>query len=110
MDLKISRYNNFFSLKGILNKSNLYVFLNEFENIFEKTNAITVSIEGIEWMDRHGVEVFAKLQNESILKGKTLSIVGFGYEKLYEHFRTSEMTPNNIEKSPNNVNPDEAAA
>ncbi len=87
MDLRISNCNNFFKIKGILNKSNLEVFRNEFNNIFEKVNTLTISIQDIESMDRYGVNALAALHNEAIEKNKNLSIVGLGCKDLYNHFK-----------------------
>lgn len=88
MELKITNCNNLFEMKGALTKSNLEVFQNEFKNIFEKVNALTIGIEGIEWMDRDGVNALAKLYKESIIKNKKLSIVGLGCKDLYNHFKS----------------------
>jgi hypothetical protein len=93
MELQITGYNNFFKMKGILSKPNLSVFKNEFNNIFEKVNKITISIENIEWMDKYGVQALANLHTESIIKNKELSIIGLGCKELYEHF-TTEMRSN----------------
>ena len=92
MELKITSYNSFFKMKGILNKANLSVFENEFTNIFDKLDKLTISIENIEWMDKQGVEALAALHNESIIKNKELSIIGMGCKELYEHFRTDMST------------------
>ncbi len=87
MDLRISNCNNFFKIKGILNKKSLEVFQNEFSNIFEKVNNLTISIQDIESMDRYGVNALAALHNEAIEKNKSLSIVGLGCKDLYNHFK-----------------------
>ncbi|GAA3635668.1 STAS domain-containing protein [Flavivirga jejuensis] len=87
MDLKISNCNNFFKIKGILNRNNLEVFQNEFKNIFEKVNNLTISIQDIESMDRYGVNAFVSLHNEAIQKNKNLSIIGIGCKELYNHFK-----------------------
>lgn len=91
MELQITSYKNFFKIKGILSKPNLSVFNNEFNNIFEKVNKLTISIENVEWMDKYGVEALANLHEESILKKKELSIIGLGCKELYEHF-TNEIS------------------
>ena len=88
MDLKITGYNNFFKVKGILNKNNIYVFQNTFQNVFENSNNITISIQDIESMDKYGVNAIAKLHQEALNKNKKLSIVGFGCKELYDHFNT----------------------
>lgn len=88
MDLRISSYNNFFTLKGILNRDTVYIFQKEFKHIFDKANAITISIEGLEFVDRYGVNAFAKLHSDAILKNKKLAIIGLGCEDLYAHFKS----------------------
>ncbi len=88
MELKISSCNNFFKIKGSLNKNNLEVFQNEFQDIFERLNDLTISIQDIESMDRYGVNAFMELHNEAILKNKNLSIIGLGCKDLYNHFKT----------------------
>ena len=88
MELEITHNNNFFKIKGILNKSNVYLFKKEFSHIFDTLSSVTISIESIEWMDRYGVKAFAKLHKEAVSKNKKLSIIGLGCKDLYDHFKT----------------------
>lgn len=90
MDLHITRSNNFFKIKGALHRRNIHVFNSEFRNIFEKANAITISIEDLKSIDRYGVTAIAQLHNESILKQKQLSIIGLGCQEVFNHFKTKE--------------------
>lgn len=90
MSLKITCYNNFFKVTGVLDRTSVDVFHHEFRNVFEKSDEITISIEGIESIDRYGVIALAKLHNESITRQKRLSIIGFGCKELYDHFKTKE--------------------
>lgn len=92
MELEITSYNNFFKIKGILSKRNLDVFKNEFTNVFDRLDALTISIENIEWMDKYGVDAFAKLHYEALSKNKKMSIIGLGCKELYEHFKSSDVT------------------
>ncbi|MFH4963377.1 hypothetical protein V8G69_00105 [Gaetbulibacter sp. M235] len=87
MNLKITSSNNFFKLKGILDRNSLDLFQHEFKNIFEKVSTLTISIEEVEWMDRYGVKAMTGLHNEAIMKNKKLSIIGLGCKELYEHFK-----------------------
>lgn len=87
MDLKITNCNNFFKIKGNLNKNNLGLFHKEFENIFDKVKEVTISVQEIESMDKHGVEAIAQLHNEAVSKNRRFSIVGFGCKELYDHFQ-----------------------
>ena len=91
MNLVITHHNNYFSIKGVLNRNNLHIFQEEFRRVFEKFNSLTVSIEKVEYIDRYGVNAIAQLHNESISKGKSLSIIGMGCDDLYEHFRAESV-------------------
>lgn len=88
MDLQITNCNNFFKVKGILNKSNVGIFQNEFSNIFDKVNDLTISIKDIESMDKYGVSAIAKIHEEALMKNKRFSIIGYGCKELYDHFKT----------------------
>lgn len=88
MDLKITSCNNFFKVKGILNKKSVSVFQNEFKNIFDRVSNLTISIQDIEGMDKYGVDAIAKLHYEALTKNKRLSIIGYGCKDLYDHFKT----------------------
>ena len=88
MDLKITNCNNFFKIKGILNKNTVNSFQNEFNNIFERVNNLTISIQDIISMDKYGVDAIAKLHEEALAKNKRLSIIGLGCKELYDHFKT----------------------
>lgn len=84
MDLTISGGNNFYKLKGNLNKKSISVFQNEFKRIFETVNSLVLSLEDLSSIDRHGVKELKKLHNESVAKKKALSIVGSGKHDLLE--------------------------
>ena len=90
MNIEITSYNNQFKIKGVLNRQNVNVFTNEFKNIFERFNSLTLSIEGLTSIDRYGVNALAQLHNESIAQQKSLSIIGMGCDDLYEHFKSEE--------------------
>ena len=61
-------------------KMNSIIFLNVLVHL-------TISIEEVEWMDRHGVKAMTGLHDEAVLKNKKLSIIGLGCKELYEHFK-----------------------
>lgn len=90
MYLEITNANNFFRVKGSLQRDNIHVFKKEFRNIFEKVNAITVSIENLTSIDRYGVNAIAQLHNEALVKNKRLSIIGLGQDSIYNHFKSEE--------------------
>jgi len=90
MNLKITHYNNFFNVKGILDKHSVQILQDEIQDAFEKLQSITISLEGLEGIDKHGVMALVKLHNESITKHKQLSIIGSGCQNLYDHFKTND--------------------
>lgn len=90
MNLTITHYNNFFKVTGILNRHSVGIFQKEFQDVFERLNTITISIEGLQSIDKDGVNALAKLHNESIAQKKQLSIIGFGCKDLYEHFKSND--------------------
>ncbi|WP_204344103.1 STAS domain-containing protein [Psychroserpens algicola] len=90
MNLEITHANNFFKVKGALDRHNIHVFKKQFRNVFESANVITVSIEHLTSIDRYGVSAIAQLHNEALVKNKRLSIIGLGHSSLYNHFKTEE--------------------
>lgn len=90
MDLQITNHDNLFQVTGTLTKFNVHHFKREFSNIFEKQNALTISIENLTSIDRYGVNALAQLHNEALIKGKKLSIIGMGCDDLYEHIKSEE--------------------
>ena len=90
MHLKITGYNNFYEIEGVLSKESVGEFYSEFRNIFEKVNKLTINIQGLEDIDREGVKALAKLHNESISRNKRLSIIGLGQKEVYEHFSSTD--------------------
>ena len=90
MNLEITHSNNFFRVKGSLDRHNIHLFKSKFRNIFNNANSITISIEDLKSIDRYGVNALAQLHNESILKHKSLSIIGLGCKDLYDHFKSNE--------------------
>lgn len=90
MDLRITSCNNYFKLKGILNKNNVDAFRSEFQDAFNRFDSLTISVEGLESVDRSGVNALADLHSHSIKTNKKLSIVGLGCKELYDHFKSSE--------------------
>ena len=75
MGLRITNCNNFFKIKGELNKKSLSVFKSEFENIFNRVSRLTISIEDIKSMDRYGVKALTELHNEAIAKNKSMLLL-----------------------------------
>lgn len=90
MDLKITNSSNYFKLQGILHKKNVNILQTEFNNAFETHRSITLSVEGLESVDREGVNALTNLYKTSIQKNIQLAIVGLGCKELYDHFRSCD--------------------
>jgi len=90
MNLEITSANNYFNVKGSLDRYNIHVFKKQFKNVFRNINSITVSIENLTSIDRYGVNAIAQLQNEALIQNKRLSVIGFGQNSLFKHFKTEE--------------------
>lgn len=87
MNLEISHVNNIYKLRGTLNRRNVKTFQKELSDAFEKLNAIILSVEELESIDRYGVNALAQLHNESLAQKKSLSIIGYGCKDLYNYFK-----------------------
>lgn len=97
MDLRIYNQNNFFEVKGALNKKNIHVFQDAFKNIFERTTNVRISLEGLEAIDREGKNALAQLHNESLAKQKSLSIIGSGREDIF-NFLSQDEQPSRLQR------------
>lgn len=91
MDLKIISCNNFFKLRGELNKKNVNLFKTEFEEALENFELLTISVEELKTIDNSGVDAFLELQSQSVKNNIQLSIVGTGSEALFNSFKTNEV-------------------
>ncbi|GAB1858435.1 hypothetical protein MHTCC0001_32720 [Flavobacteriaceae bacterium MHTCC 0001] len=90
MNLRITNANNFFTVKGTLTKRNVHIFKAEFNEAFKQFDSLTLSIEGLENVDRRGVKAIADLHLQSLKNNVKLSIVGSGCRALYDHFKSCE--------------------
>lgn len=97
MELRIYNQNNFYEVKGVLNKRNIHVFQNAFKNIFETNTNIKISVEGLEAIDKEGKNALAQLHNESLAKHKSLSIIGSGREDLF-NFLSQDKQPSRLQR------------
>lgn len=89
MDLRITTCNNYYKLKGALNKENIHVLQSKFRDAFQTHSAITLSIEDLDFVDRYGVNALANLHRQSLDKKVQFAIVGLGCKELYDHFRAT---------------------
>ena len=85
MVLKISNNANHFTVEGDLILKTLQEFIQTFQSALIDNDEVTIDIKGLKRIDRHGVNAIAKLHNESLLKGKRLSIIGLGNKEIYQH-------------------------
>ena len=97
MDLRIYNQNNFYEIKGALNKKNIHVFQEAFEDIFETATNIKISLEGLEAIDREGKNALRQLHNESMARHKSLSFIGSGREDIF-NFLNQEEQPSMLQR------------
>ncbi len=90
MLLEISNCDNCYNLKGSLTEKNLHTFTLAFKNIFSKISHLTINIEGLNSIDREGVNVITRLHNKALTSKKKLTIIGLGNKELYEHFKSND--------------------
>ena len=86
MNLVIIKNNDVFDLKGTLDRYSVFLFRKEFNNIFEKINSLTINIENLDKIDKHGLNALVKLHNEAITKGKSLSMIGLIDDDLDDNY------------------------
>ena len=89
MNIRISSYNNYCTVKGVLDKSNVKVFLSELYHLITQVDSLTLSLEGLESIDRHGVQALAQLHNEFVRQQKQFSVVGNRTDMVYAHFKAN---------------------
>ena len=82
MLLKIENHNNRYFIKGDLNYNTLQEFEKTFLSVFKDYDEITIDIDGLKSIDRHGVNAIARLHNEAVLSGKLLTIIGHSGSQL----------------------------
>ncbi|NNK69539.1 MAG: hypothetical protein HKO96_03605 [Flavobacteriaceae bacterium] len=72
-------------MEGDLNYKNLQEFNEIFQSVFNDNDEVTINIDGLRSIDRHGVNAIARLHNEAVLNGKLLTIIGLGNKEVHKH-------------------------
>jgi anti-anti-sigma regulatory factor len=88
MDLKITACNNFFKLKGVLNKNNISIFKKEIYDAIDAHQKLTISVDALEAIDSNAVESFRSAYFYAKSLQKEFIIVGVGCKELYDHFQS----------------------
>lgn len=88
MNLKITSYNNFCNVKGVLDKESVQTFKNELYYLVGQVNSLTLSFEGLDRIDRDGLKALAQIHNEFIRQQKQFSVIGLGSDEIYAHFKS----------------------
>ena len=92
MNLVITKNNDCFELKGVLDKFSVFLFRKEFENIFEKVNNLVINIKTLDEIDVHGVNALTRLHNQALTYGKTFTIIGLKSEEVEDNSEVMEET------------------
>ena len=85
MVLKIIYNDDHFTIHGDLNQKTFEDFIQTFQKAFLHSDEVTIDIQGLKSIDRHGVNALAKLHNESLLNGKKLQIIGMDTKEIYDN-------------------------
>lgn len=87
MKLKITSYNNFCTVKGVLDKTHVPLFLQELRDLLFEVNSLTLSLEGLDEIDKYGMRAINQIQHEFNKYKKHLSIIGLRGNGLYLNFK-----------------------
>ncbi|WP_228850375.1 STAS domain-containing protein [Aegicerativicinus sediminis] len=87
MNLKITNYNNFCTVKGVLDKTHVPFFLDKLRDILFEVDSLTMSLEGLDHIDAYGMKALNQIHNEFIKYKKHLSIIGLRGNGVYRHFK-----------------------
>jgi len=90
MGLEIIEQKDCYQIKGALNKSNVETFTTYFKEVIKSSEEVTINIEGLDNIDRIGVNALVKLYSQSLENQSKFFIVGLGSKELHEHFRTED--------------------
>jgi len=90
MGLEIIEQKECYQVKGALNKSNVDTFSTYFKEVIRSSEQVTINIEGLDSIDRIGVNALVKLYAQSLENQSKFFIVGLGSKELHDHFRTVE--------------------
>lgn len=89
MDLKITICNNFYKLRGALQQNNILFFQKEISEGLSSFQKLTISIDNLDSIDKHGVNALRDLHYLALQEEKELNIVGLGCKELYDHFNST---------------------
>jgi len=91
MKLKITSYNNFCTVKGVLDKTQVPLFLQELQDILFEVNYLTLSLEGLDEIDNYGMRAINQIQKEFNKYKKHLSIVGLRGNGIYNNIKKQKV-------------------
>ncbi len=90
MGLQIIDQKECFQVMGALNKANVDTFTTYFKEVIKDSQEVTINIEGLDSIDRVGVNALVKLYSQSLENQSKFFIIGLGSKDLHEHFSTVE--------------------
>lgn len=90
MGLQIIAKKECYQVMGALNKSNVDTFTTYFKEVVSTAKEVTINIEGLDSIDRIGVNALVKLYAQSLEKQAKFFVVGLGSKDLHDHFSAVE--------------------
>lgn len=86
MSLEITQKQEVYHLKGKLNGVSKLFFITYFNQVFRSENALTINIEGINEIDKQGLQALFFMLEKAEKYNKIFSIVGYGCKEIYDQF------------------------
>ena len=90
MSLKISKKKGIYSLKGVISKPTVKLFLSYFKKKINKNKKIVLDINETKFIDKSGLNAIKKLVKEGAEKSKEVFIVGNGCKEIYDDMQNSK--------------------
>lgn len=89
MALRIKENNGTFFIEGSINASTLKQFKNHMEFLILYTKGVTLNIEGVEEIDKNGMNALRDLYTASLVNNKPFYIVGTGCKEIFDDFESN---------------------
>jgi len=91
MALKINNNSGIFEIIGLLNFENIPSMRNYFESLMNNNEAVTISLDKINDIDRVAVKCLGLLYKKAITNNKVIYIIGSENKKVRALFKQEKM-------------------
>lgn len=88
MALRFIHQGETFLVEGNINPNTLKQFKNHLEFLLLYCKSLTLNMDGVETIDRNGIQVLKELYAVSLSSNKKISIIGKRSEEIYKDFQS----------------------